>query len=261
MGRFHTYLGLLPTVQDPHGFVDSDECDSLLFSSLLGCVPGARVNIDAAFDGKLWQRRPCEHPCYPEHSKSTISRDMILGLLWYAFYNKRLDISESIVQRALSHRGVMGLGVPSRTVISPALLATAARVSYALGGPSRAWLRWIPLTGGVREDFEAHLHVLHMLLRNRLEGKDGFSSKLSAYADLHPNNALFQLAANRTTEGIRILNDVVLFPEHRLPRSMDRHEGWLWQRAYGSDWKPSDEGRTHSGADYLFAYAIAMEMI
>lgn len=261
MTKFDTYLALLPTVQDSDGFIESAQCDSLLFTALVGCVPRVNVNIDAAFDGKLWHRRPCDRPCYPQHSKSTISRDMIVGLLWYAWCNGRLDISESIVKHALSNWGVMGKGVLSRTLISPSLLSTAAWVSYQLGGPSRSLLRAIPVTGGIKTDFEAHLHVLHLALRSRLTGSRGHDSTLAEYADRNRNNALFQIAAGRTTEGARILNDALLFPETRLPTASDRKTPWLWERDYGLDWRQSNSSKVHSGGDYLFAYSLAAELI
>jgi len=145
--KVQTYLKLLPMVQDKYGFIYSDDCDSLLFTSLIGCVPGVSLHIDAARSAKssMWERRPCDKPCYPAHSKSSISRDMLLGLCWYAYHNKRLDITEHVIKYALNNYLIMGEGVISRTFMTPALLSTFAWASYKMGGPSRPWLRWIPV--------------------------------------------------------------------------------------------------------------------
>jgi len=48
--KHNTYLELIKSAQDCHGFIDSEHCDSLLFSGLVGSVPGVRLDIDAAFD-------------------------------------------------------------------------------------------------------------------------------------------------------------------------------------------------------------------
>ncbi|MFA5999970.1 MAG: hypothetical protein WC783_03270, partial [Candidatus Paceibacterota bacterium] len=126
--KYDKYISLIKEAQDNHGFIESQKCDSLIFTSLVGCLPEVNVDIKAAFDSKTgtWQRRPIERPCYPAHSKSTISRDQLLGLAWYTFYNKKLDISEQIVKYAINHAGYMGKGSLSRINIRPSLLATYA---------------------------------------------------------------------------------------------------------------------------------------
>ena len=177
--KHNTYLELIKSQQDCHGFIDSDRCDSLLFSGLIGCVPGVKVDIAAAFDPKdqQWKRRPIECHCYPVGSSSSISRDMLLGLAFYTWRNKRLDISEHIIKYALSHWFIMGEAATlkyklGRCLLTPGLLATWAEISYRLGGPNRWWLRYIPqfesksVTG-----FQAHLSILHCLLREELTGK------------------------------------------------------------------------------------------
>jgi hypothetical protein len=101
--KYKIYKSLLK--QDQYGFIESDECDSLLFTGLVGCLPSITVNIDSAFDKTtgMWHRRPTSTPCFPNGSKSTISRDMLLGLACYAYHNKRLDISEQVIKYSLSH--------------------------------------------------------------------------------------------------------------------------------------------------------------
>src|SRR5688500_2615149 len=60
------YLAALPSVQDEHGFVDVDQCDSLQHSALIGAT-GVRVDVKAAMDPSIsgrYYRRPFPH--YPE---------------------------------------------------------------------------------------------------------------------------------------------------------------------------------------------------
>lgn len=263
--KFEKYIELLPTVQDSTGFIDSDECDSLLFSCLVGCVPGVSMLPQAAYDSKtgMWHRRPCDKPCYPNHSKSTISRDMLLGLAWYAYCNSRLDISEQVIKYALSHCLIMGEGVLSRTLMTPGLLSTYAWISYKLGGPSRPWLRYLPSVESKKTtDYQAHLSVLHIVLRNKLTGKDKHKDILWHHVNRQPSNPLFQYAVGNINSAGRLLRDIVLWPENRLPTNWDRKSGWLIQRDMGDDWKPSSgEKKIHSGGDYIFVYALVNNII
>ena len=259
------YLELVKSAQDCHGFIQSEDCDSLLFTGLVGCVPGVAVDIDAAFDitTQQWQRRPVECPCWPAHSASTISRDMLTGLAFYAWRNKRLDISEQIIKFALSNWLMMGKATTlkdklGRCLLTPGLLATWAEVSYRLGGPNRWWLRWIPqVQSKSTVGFQAHLSVLHCLLREELTGK--LNTKIvEHHAHREPNNPLFQIAAKDYLTAARLLLDSRLWPDDALPTTLNRRDAWLPQRDYGPDWKPYTVGevKQHSGGDFLFLYDL-----
>ncbi len=259
--KFELYIKELNKVADNNGFVYTEECDSLLFSALIGCVPGVEVDVGAAMDSKgQWFRRPING--YPEclscgGSKSTISRDMFIGLAWYAYVNNRLDISERVIGYALAHILIMGQGSLSRTFMTPGLLSTFAWISYRLGGPSRPWLRIIPqFEGKMVTGYQAHLSVLHILLRNRLIGKDKYKDLLEFHANRNPENALFQYAAGRVDIAYTILNNETYFPSNRLPSSKDRKAAWLWERDFGKDYQSSDKDKTLSGGDYLFVYGL-----
>lgn len=287
--KYKTYKDLVKHEQDSDGFIESRECDSLLFSGLLGCVPGVKINIDAAkdVDGK-WLRRPAKlPPCYDcinkwnikdrlvavykywkengvnkeamkkifELGNSSISRDMLVGLAWYCYVNKRLDLSESVIKYALSHKLIMGEGTPTRTLMTPGLLSTYAWISYRLGGPSRWLLRYIPQSESKGlVGFQAHLSVLHILLRNKLTGKDKYKDVLLKHAQREPNNALFQFAAGYKDAAKVLLANEKFWPANRLPTAKDRSTQWLFQRDYGPDWEPEDSEKKHSGGDFLFCY-------
>ncbi len=263
--KFKLYLKEVPLTQDRYGFIYSDECDSLLFTSLVGCVPGTAVYIEAAFDKRdqQWKRRPIAMPaCYPDHSKSSISRDMLIGLAWYTYTNDRLDLSEQVIRYALAHYFVMGQGPLSRTFMTPGLLSTYAWISYRLGGPSRPWLRYLPqIESNKVTDYQAHLSVLHILLRNKLMGKDKYADLLAFHANRNPENALFQFAAGRVDKAYTILNNRQYFPEDRLPRKSDRKGPWLWERDYGDNYQPTDSEKVLSGGDFLFVYALCKDLI
>lgn len=298
MNKYLKYLELLKTKQDDFGFIESHECDSLLFSGLIGSCENVQVNIDAAYHELRdeWWRRPisydmCYNPDITENKEnffiklirmaqykisfplvpveqiykqiwykgSTISRDMLLGLAYYAWYNKRLDISENIINKAFSNFGVMGRGDPARINIMLPLLSTFAWISYRLGGPSRKWLRIFNIPNYKTTDFRAHLQVLHILLRKELSGKinKGNEKILKYHSKRQPNNPLFRFASGEKAQALRLLKDTFLWPENRLPNTRDRKESWIIQRDYGINWiGRSGEAKEHSGGDYVFLYSL-----
>lgn len=294
--KFQLYKKLFKKHQDRRGFIMSDMCDSLLFSGLVGCVGDVIVNISAAQDKDgSWHRRPLDlPPCYDcsrewkliprlkecwkiwkqtkskklvqkvfEKGGSTISRDMLVGLAWYALFHERLDISEGVIKYALKNKLIMGKGTPSRTFMTPGLLSTFAWISYRLGGPSRPWLRLIPqhedknVTG-----FQAHLSVLHIILRNWLTEKYKNLDILAHHANRQPNNPLFLWAAGDSIGAENLLMNEKWWPNDRLPDQADVASDWLLQRDYGPDWAPENvdprDAKEHCGGDFLFAANLVL---
>lgn len=264
---YKKYRSHLQLMSDKHGFIETDKYDSLLFTGLCTVIPGLRINIRAArlADGS-WVRRPSDYPSgFPEHTASTISRDMLLGVLYAAYYQRDRGLVDDLIRYAFYHGFVMGKGPLSRTLMSPGLLSTAAWISYRLGGKSRWLLRHLPfvypkgLTG-----FQAHLAVLHGLLRRTLRTPDSTSTKAQEFfvdqVSRQPNNPLFLYAAGFQALACAALQTENLWPADRLPTRGDRKEPWLLQRDEGPDWLPckEDPDVTHSGADYLFVASLIL---
>jgi hypothetical protein len=261
--KLEIYLALLPKVQDHRGFIHTDKCDSLMMTSLLGTCKGVKVDIDAAFDKDTgqWHRRPlCYFPCYPAESKSSISRDMLLGLLYFSYFNKRLDIIEQVIKYALSHHLIMGKGKISRTFLTPNLLSTYALVCKKLGGKDYWWLTWIPsVESKFVTGFQAQLSVLHILLRGII-GDIRNTSILKYHMDRVPKNALFNFAYHYFTDknynkAIELLLDEKWFPSNRLPTNYDRDVCWMFEHDYTpNNIEPVKEGKPEiwSGGDLIF---------
>ena len=258
--KYEKYKELL--LQDEHGFVESQKCDSLLFTGLTGCVPGVSMNILAAFDPttQTWKRRPIEKVCYPEHSSSSISRDMLVGLAWYCWKHDRKDIAEKIVDYALSHWMIMGEAATLKAKIGRCFLGLGLLGTFARISGKRRWLWWLPtdLPGApILKDYQAHLQVLHRLLRHKMKGTDSSKDRiLKAQASRQPHNPLFQVAIGNHSGALETLSDSRYWPLDRLPTVRDRHEAWLPMRDFGSDWKPGFSDHTHSGGDFLFVYGL-----
>lgn len=273
--KLKLYDYLLRLLNDDSGFILSDTCDCLLFSCLVGSIPGYDLNVDQCYGEAcdMWFRRPIyQGQCCPKESKSSISRDMLLGLAWYCFYKKRLDISEGIIRRAKNSFGKMGFSDGSfdgwnRTMISPGLLSTFAWVSYRLGGPSRSTLRKIPPIFGWRADgYQAHLLVIHALLRTELEKTDKYDGLFHHHFRRQNQNPLFAFASGHLQSAYESLMNEAWWPKDRLPNTDDRRGEWILQRDWGRSWRPSGTAShplgyvEHSGGDFIFAAALVLGM-
>lgn len=263
--KYSNYINLIKEQQDKFGFIDSDHCDSLLFTGLVGIDNKVVMNIEAAQDpnSKLWFRRPLDRPCYPDHSKSTISRDMTLGLLYYCYFNKRADLVQELLNTIIKNKFIIGKAVDLKTtigrcLITPTLLSTIALLNYKLGNKSSYNIfRFIPVSFNKNvTGFEAHLQVLHAYLRDTLNNSNNYKDIYKHHYSRQPNNAFFALASGDLDFAVSSLLNEQYWPLNRLPTERDRSEGWLFQRDYGKDWLPSEGDKVHSGGDFIFLYSL-----
>lgn len=274
-----SYRNLVSSVQDKWGFVSSENCDALIMTSLLGASGVPVADIYAAEDptnpGK-WVRRPqfrdgAPLPCYgnkdPEldSSRSSISRDQLLGLAWYFWRTKDLAGAQRVRAYADAHGNTMGEGDEATTGLRLPLSQTYSLLIEKLGGPAHVGViaplpDVAPLSG-----YQQHLQALHILLRGEIQGDISALQRwiLCSLADKHPDSPLMQAAAAHwysSTYWPKFLSAAMnerYFPTNRLPTSADRCTDWAVQQDNPADWVPCPkEQKTHSGGDFLFAVSI-----
>lgn len=252
---------------DQQGWI-AVSCDGLLFSSLFGAalVDPAFVKIDAGEDlahpGK-WLRRPAAlGTCTP-----TISKDMLLGLTFYAWRAKRPDIMKAVTDYGVAHEWVMGdvvdPGDLGKVVVTPALAALMYQVLYKLGGDDHP-TRHVPddypagMTG-----FEAHLQVLNILLHGEVDDTPGITdvmlTRLQEHAAANPKNALYASALGLYTgdvsQAITLWGDQEQWPAGAIPTSLNHCQAWPSQRDDDDTaWQPcaAAESGIFYGADFVF---------
>lgn len=264
--KYSNYYEWNSNYQDAYGFILYDTCDSLLFSGLLGIVKP--VDLLAARDNTdRWYRRPLSYErCYPGSSKSTISRDMLTGVLWWIWRNKRLDVAQDLFEYGKSTDWIMGDGDISRIYFTPALQSTLAEMIYRLGGDNKIVYRSIPQVNTQNVNFAAHLDMLHILLRAEMIGSiEANALTIVKYNyKRSPKNAFYSYVYHKYTDGnqqetIGILLDELVFPSMQLPSTANYCTEWRWQRDPGSDWEPCLEAeKTHSGSDFLFVAKLVL---
>lgn len=267
------YVSLAKEQVDEYGWL-TPKCDGLLFNSL-AAYSGFPVNpLMAEKEAGLWHRHP-SFSCYPDESKSTISKDMFRGLFLYLLQQKDRASIQRIKDYCDSHEILLGSSCAmgeavdeesyyGRVVFNP---TQRSQINRMLG---------LSLTSKTaKDDFEAHLDVLRIYTDYKIDGglSDDDVKALHNYAEASPRNALFQILASKfganggdQSQAIATLLDEVLFPADRLPNDTDHYTHYLWQRDDNEDWLPcgsSDkrpcENVTHSGVDLMFAVKLLEE--
>lgn len=268
------YLKFVGQVQDKSGFIETDECDSLMFSGLLGAA-GATVDMLSARDSNgQWYRRPLMYPkCWDSGgSKSQISQDGILGLAWwlwradYVPIERRRQVANDLLAYGKAHDWVMGEGDKDLTSFPFFTQAVIAELAYRLGGTNDEKIRGYindntshlifikGLTG-----YRAHLQVLMILILGEMKGSiDGpMMTVLGWQRERQPDNALFQYGFHKyddgdQTETLQLCLNIGWWPSDRLPAEKDRECHWLFERDNDSDWLPGTGSKVWSGGDLLF---------
>lgn len=256
--QYQTYLALNKGQMDQDGFVMSGDCDSLLFSSLNAIGRNEEFNIQAAeIEPGKWYRNQRKDGC-----DSSISRDMLMGVMAYSLYFKRLDIAQDLWHYGEAHNWKMGytdsgnLEFEARTIMSPGQVALLAQVIHHLGGPDYA-IRFTPQVFTAEVGFAGHLTLLHFWMIDRMEGELGpiVRKVLTQYRTIAPNNAFVSYLYNKYNGGsqqgtVELLNR---YPVDRLPTGSDWCEAWLQQRVGTEDQQGqcSDKG-PWNGGDFLF---------
>jgi hypothetical protein len=268
--KSQSYHNLIASVQDEWGFVGTERCDSLLMTALAGAagvpIPDIRAAEDSSNPGK-WSRRPefregTPEPCFPGNSGSSSSRDMTLGLMWYAWSTKDLGMLERLWQYAASHQWQIGEGDPARIGLRT-LKGTLAAEIRNLGGAIRVADELVndPQLL-VNDGYAAHLQIMHILLRGDIYGKLSVWTlrQIRRLAEENPRSPIMQAAAARWIgsgfeQRFLTAARASYWPANRLPTSADRCGDWLTAED-DKDWLPCDENETHSGGDLLFALWI-----
>jgi hypothetical protein len=253
--KYQTYLSLATEKRGSHGWL-YDDCDGLLFSSLSSWA-GVDSSIGAAERSPgVWWRRP-DSNCYPEESKSEISRDMIVGLVWWLYKHKKADDIREIFYVCRDDK-YLGAGDESRTKCTPNILSTLSVAYRELTGKDLGYSRF-PVTKTIkRTGYQVHLTGLLIAFRKHVTGELSKTNEAWLYSRLryNPNNAILLTTWGDGEGAGEVLLREDLFPQGRLPSSEDRCEPWVWQREE-SEWKPC-AGEKHRGGDFLFAAQLLL---
>jgi hypothetical protein len=241
------------------GWAHQGGCDSLGFTSLCKMSGGCSEADIYKAEGEpgRWYRNE-SHDCYPNNSKSDISKDMFIMLWPYLYLKGDKPALQRIWDYGEANGWVMGRGYISRTFLTPPLVLVLQEMLYRSASMSDQ------PSQNKKAGFEKHLDVMAIYTRGIMRGLifDTDYELLRQYSEQSPNNALVKALYHKYKDGnqdetIAVLLNTKLFPEDRLPTAKDRCEEYLWQRDPGSDWQPCDSNKIHDGVDFLFAAFVA----
>lgn len=261
-GRLEKYKSLAPRGWDAAG-----GCDSLLFVSLQQIGLGEMGPVEEAQSGPgHWFRLPL---LAQDSSRcdSDISRDMLTGLLTWAWHFKRLDVLENLWAYGSDHAWVMGeerKDGENRVVLTPAFIGLLADLIYHLGGTDHPE-RLIPAIYSTAPGFVSHLTLLQIYLLGEMNGSLD-AGEFQALQDIRKHmslSPLVHLLIHRYSDGDQSDAEhllLTLWPADRLPTEADWSEEWRLQRSDNdSGLQPGSGQEPHSGGDFLFPARLLIE--
>lgn len=285
----HYYSMELSKHLDSYGLIKDTVGDNLLYSSLTAVGVDAALPVEQCFcqKEKIWHRHPLmKKDNWKNISPSTISRDMLKGLLFYYwFFNKKKE-ARKLFWYVLKNFGILGKfekhtspyqiakyssrmpkWLPkiirdwaakyepvSRIIISPSLLLLIAKVAY----PLPSWLTSYQFRGLV--GFRAHLQMLGIALRLLIDRKVSKSEHrvVLEQANREPLNSFFNLVAFAITNEKKYINRFYITMTNRgfFPTDgRSRYPFWLWERD-STLWDTKPRLGSLSYGDYMFAYRL-----
>lgn len=223
---YNKKVELLHDLEVIYGWVGEEDCDGLLWNGL-ALVGGADINIHQAESDGRWYRRPSKD-CYPDESASSISNDMITGLLYGLWASEDYDAVNRLYKYGKDNVWVMGSGVISRTLLRPNGIYLITRMIERLGGPRKPELdnpATVNVYLPVSKDFEYHIQTVGMMLTVELEGyaTDQIIDRLHEAIAKYPNDALFRAALGLFKPKFRHESKDLLLSLNYLPPSYVRN--------------------------------------
>lgn len=264
-------------------------CDGLLWTSLWGVACGD-VSI-AGFESKSepgrWYRQPEQNcfipPATDNGSKSSISRDMYLGLMWFMWVNRLKPELDRTIKYGEEKNWVVGeaineIELVTRATITPGLSSLLYDMQSKLENSlaSNVDPNSSDDAVGINTGFRAHLDVLRISLSGDVHGaiNDLDLRTLRELASREKNNALYQAwysiySSGDLNKSVDLLLDTKYFPSDRLPTKEDNYcTDYLFQRdefkdgKVNKDWLPCpEESAPHSGTDLVFASYVILESL
>lgn len=266
------YLKLGTDLQSRHGSHEiTYHCDSLLFDAL-GRIGGQDVNLHKFRSGKKWYRTQT-HDCFKDgRSKSTISRDMLKGVILAAYWHKDKQLLQDTVDHLRSANWMAGDAINEKEklgkcFVTPSLRADMCEALYRLGGSDLPLIRLTPVCVNKNQtNFRQHLEALTILTSDIVRGgiTEQMRDAIEHYFERYRFNALWTYLYERyvrddASRPYRLLMTENLWPNDRLPTNHDRKAKWLFERdedEYIGD--TSAPKQVYPGTDFCFVASLLL---
>jgi len=201
------YESLMIDHVDENGFVNVDKCDSLMNTALGN--DKANLFVAEQEPGK-WYRRPYYYPdCYSTgSSRSDISRDMLLGVMYRCVKTDDLQCLKRIWDYGTAHTWSMGEHGSEHSVFSPDHIALLAQAIYKVSNGNNNYTArifkfptLIPQSG-----YKAQLQAIFMIMREMVYGDDFLDDNLTTrLAKENVDNPLMQYVGQNYDQAVSLL--------------------------------------------------------
>jgi len=279
--KFDAYLELSQVTKDENGWI-TDKCDALLHTALYAVAGGTEHKnlLKGRNSSGQWFRRVSMDCLSGGGSKSTISRDMLLGLAVSIAVAKDLDTISELLDYARAHDFRMGdndgsIDGVNRVYLTPTLYSLLLGVEDYIEDKRPEVMEFITHEDNQKTEllreygFGDHLDVLSIFLKGYINAgiTNAEKERLGILVGLDPNNALIHAVKSKYQDGnqvaaYNILMREDLFPSDRLPDSSDHCTDYLWMHGEDEidDWSPcNDRNDIHPGHDFLIAAWIILD--
>ncbi len=257
------YIAMVQSIQDEHGFIDTNHCDSLTHSGLIAVHPSIDVDLRAAeISPGEWIRRPTNYAdCYRTgKSRSIISRDGLLSVILSAVVNKDLKLLEDMWEYGTKNNWIMGK--TTHSVMNSNMVSLLARAIKKLGGPDHYLANKIPVIHSECNGYECHLVAVQIATYGEVEGhiESRHLDYLEELVKKNPRNILYQALYHKYLDGDfskvhKLINEI--YPSHRLPTNKDWCDDWRTQRDDNDPGlKPCKTEKKHSAGELIFVYWV-----
>lgn len=271
--RANLYKNLISAEMDSHGFILTDTCDSLFFTGLLSAaVPSYNIDIVAARTDNQWFRRPGKD-CGPSfsNSRSTISRDMILGLYWHIWAHQDRRLAEELYASIKDSNYILeGEGTLGELYVLPDYVYMLSKMITSMGGPNEFGDLSLPQVFSKEDGYVSHLTVWSIVLKGKVRGYifDNEYRELERIYLTNTSNPLYSAAYHKYSDGDlsearSLLLDTKFWPDDRLPDNRNYCTDWLTLTDYKDrDRLPCDKvaGNGHKkGFELVVIYELIIK--
>lgn len=241
---------------DNDGFIETDKCDSLLLTALTN--PAANLEAAELTPGQ-WMRRPVTYPdCYYTNaSRSDVSRDMLLGVIYASYVTNDLDRLLRLWQYGVSNDWVMARHGSLHAIYGPGDIALLAQTIFVLSAGEHDYAARkmnLPLQYA-KQGYVRHLQAIQVWLKIQVYG-DMLPSDLrliESYERESPNNPLFPMVIGKYDRSVELL--LSRYPANRLPDTTLWCDAWPIQRLdndIGLKPCPNESDEVHTGGELVF---------
>lgn len=225
----------------PELYQNPKDCDYTLWAGKAASI-GLPVKMDLVeYTSGYVHRRPKDQgECWPDHSKSTTSNDMLTGYMGARFRLKDGLAIQRLSRFAVSHAFIMGepSTALSEVFLKPALSILLARMdSKIVGEDTLGMSQWTPDYLPVTDDYAQHIQILQIAYHGEAHGSitDQMKDRLTEVIGEHPSNYTFQAVSavysgQFDTVYDLLLNDTTPNPSYVRGERPDVYAKieWLW---------------------------------